>query len=280
MDRLLGNTDTLSTLPDTAGRIGDLLECQRPDIDELLEIFNVDPTLTAKTLKIANRVFSPRSSRIDCISHAFKVIGDEVVYELASSHRELNEQSAQNIACIDLERFWRQSLDTGLIAQELAKELDVPHYKRFYVAGLLLNLGELVCAEQQPELAAKASIDNVSTTTLPWIKQKEIFNYTYADLSRELMKRWNIPLSISEVIGFVHQSGDSDLGKSAKILYVALLASLSIGDNRFPLQSTVTGFDLKAIGASREQLEIAMESANMEAFYAMSAMDPLSMVIL
>lgn len=276
---ILADTNSLPLLPATVLKLKDLLSETRPNPQEILELVTIDPILTAEILRISNKTFFTSSVGVATVQQAYSVVGDHVLLETLRTL--LTENSLkQSINCIDLTRFWTHSVDTALVAREISSSLNIAIADNMFVSGLLLNLGEVVFASRHPNLARTASIDGEDEQSLPWSKQRALLGFTYAELTYRLIKKWKFPLSITEPINSLSNPANSCKAKNAHILHLAALAALAIGDSKYCLDSFITAFDLKAIGCSREQIELAVERANLEGFHVSSVLDPLSMVIL
>jgi HD-like signal output (HDOD) protein len=277
---LLANPDNIPMLPDTAIRLQELLHSDCSTIDDIAEVVSFDPTLTSKLLKLANSAFYSFAAEIDTVSRAVGIIGSDAVYNLALANSAIDSLSALGADCIDLDRFWRQSVDAGLIARELAKSSGISHSERLFVCGLLANLGELICADQYPEKAREASTDNTQDTTLPWDKQQAVLGFTYAELTQELMKIWRLPDAITNSVGCIYRPEKSENPIETRVLHIAWMAAIGLGEkDRFQLEELITIDDLSTIGVDMEILINAIEYSNLEALNILSILSPQSMVI-
>ncbi len=280
IEQLLANPDKIPLLPDTAIRLRELLDSDSSTIVDIAEVVSIDPTLTSKILKIANSAFYNFAAKIDTVSRAINVIGSEPVYNLALANSAIDSLGNLKINCIDLDRFWRQSVDTGLIAKEIAKSLRLPNAERLFVSGLLANLGEMICADQLPDKAKSASTDDPQDARLPWEKQMEVLGFTYPELTKELMQIWRLPSVISEPVGYLHDPNASADPKDALILNIAFQAAIGLGEqNRFQLEELVTEDRLNRLGIDRQTLQNAIDYSNLEALNILSILSPQSMAI-
>ena len=279
INALLAQPDQIPPLPETAVRLQQLLENDTSSIPEIAEVIRYDPTLTSKILKIANSAFYNFSHQVSTVERAINIIGTEALYNLALANSAVSTFAKITIKEIDQERFWRHSVDTGLIAKSLAKELKLKNTERFFVCGLLANFGELLCAIKIPEATQAASFDTLSDTQVPWEIQMHIHGFTYPQLTQHLLELWRFPPTISQSIGYLHHPKSCPHLKEAQILNVAYRASLANGESdvrKHLLYQDSALTDLKLPSSSLEQ---AIELANIEAIGILSIINPVATIL-
>lgn len=91
-----------------------------------------------------------------------------------------------------LEGFWKESMATAVIAQELADLFDVAVGEEAFVAGLLHDVGKLVLSEYDPEAACDLyGGDYVGPELLA--AEREAFGVDHTEVAGELGRRWELP---------------------------------------------------------------------------------------
>ena len=70
------------TLPDICLRLRNVLDDPRSDMDDIAALISIDPSLTAKLLRLANSALFRFPSQIESITKAVSVIGGEALYNL------------------------------------------------------------------------------------------------------------------------------------------------------------------------------------------------------
>ena len=185
----LARTATQSfTLPEICLRIREMLDDRTSGMDEIGELILLDPSLSSKLLKLANSPLFRFESQIDSISKAVSVIGGEALYNLVMAETASSAFEHFSSDVIDLKRFWLQSVYCGLIAKHLAKIARHRGSERFFLVGLLHNIGELIVAVQAPEMAIECNAYDENTT--PWKLQNQILGFHYAQCSADLLSEW------------------------------------------------------------------------------------------
>ena len=145
------------TLPDICERIRSMLDDGRSDLKDMSRFIALDPSLSSKLLKLANSPLFRFESQVDSLEKAINIIGGEALYNLIMAETASSAFEHFSSDVIDLKRFWLQSIYVALVAKHLAKMIKIRGSERFFLLGLLHNLGELLVAVQAPNLAIKCS---------------------------------------------------------------------------------------------------------------------------
>lgn len=183
------------TLPDICLRLKTVLEDPRASMDDIANLISVDPSLSAKLLRLANSALFRFASEINSISKAVSVIGGEALYNLVLAETANSAFKHFNSDLIQLDAYWHESIFTGIAAKFLAKELRVRGSDRFFVMGILQNLSEIVIAKANPD----AYLEYINSTLKgsPWEKQTATFGFTFSACSGALMEHWQLPMNLS-----------------------------------------------------------------------------------
>ncbi|PID43546.1 MAG: HDOD domain-containing protein [Proteobacteria bacterium] len=268
----------LFALPETALRVQEILNDDQSSLADVADVIAIDPNLTSMLLKMANSAFYNFPSKVDTASRAINIMGSEAVFNLvlASSTVDCFRNVPEDV--IDLNSFWRRSVDCALICKELGVRINSRNQERFFVIGLLHNLGELICASQTPELAKECA--SPAENLRPWELQRSKLGFTYARLSSELMKSWRLPAEIYNTIGNQHTPENSAFPVEARILclssriafYLSLQDDIDLGDQGY--------IDLaNQLNLTPDDIQGAIEFANIEAITVLSILNPTAGVI-
>lgn len=211
------------TLPDICLRIREILDDHRSDSDDIARLIAVDPSLTAKILKLANSALFRFPSQIDSISKAVSVIGGEALYNLVVAETATTAFKAFDTPYVDLDSHWQTSVYTGVVAKRLAKLAGRRGSDRFFVNGILLNLSELVAAKYNSRLYSEYL---QHTKGAPWSRQQAVFGFDFAHLSGLIMEKWQLPMPLYYPVQHLHnvkkQSQEQDIALLACALRVTI----------------------------------------------------------
>jgi len=251
-------------LPDACFKVKELIAEESSTIEDFANVISIDPSMTSRLLQIANSAIYNFPGEISTISRAITIIGTAAIYNMmlidvaASAFKHFSNQA------VDLKRFWRMSVFTGLAAKNLAIKAGIPDIERIFVAGLLGNFGELLVAKISPEIAGK--IDKYTGARLPWQVQAHLLGFTYTDVSAELLKIWQIPERVILPIRHFNEAQSIQINKDVHVLYLASrLALIDSYPERFTHDDLVDGALFKKLSISEDDLEQAREFASTEA---------------
>lgn len=251
-------------LPEICVHIRSMLDDGQPDLDYIGRLIRLDPSLSAKLLKLANSPLFRFELQIDTLVKAINIIGGEALYNLVMAETANSAFEQINNGVIDLKRYWFQSIYAALVAKNLAKMLKIRGSERFFLLGLLHNLGELLVAVQAPELATACCQYDDKTT--PWKLQQQILGSNYANYSAKLIESWHLPSQLHIPIMHQHNKIKALKNKDIAIIYIAARASLSmVHDNLYSASQLVSPVVLKHLNLEQEDLTDAIKFAFMEA---------------
>ena len=145
--------------------------------------------------------------------------------------------------------------------------------ERFFLIGLLQNLGELLVAFQAPNLAIKCC--NYDKKTPPWKLQQQVLGFNYANYSSELMQIWHLPSQLYIPVINLHNENKALENKEVAIIYTAVRAGMAMTHhNLYSVNQLVTPLVVKYLKLDDEDLQDAIKFASMEAEGVLDVMTP------
>lgn len=195
----------LASLPEVVMRTIDLINDPDTSAAEIGQVIGEDPGLTARLLKIVNSPFYGFPSRIDTVSRAITVIGTLELLDLILATSVVKTFRGIPSELVDMDSFWQHSLYTGVIARILAGRMRAPSTERYFIAGLLHDIGSLAMYKLLPEeCATTLRRARIELTPLHIIEQ-EVLGFDHGEVGGELMRAWHLPEGLVEAIRFHHQ---------------------------------------------------------------------------
>ncbi len=260
-------------LPEICVRIRSMLDDGQSDLDDIGKLIALDPALTSKLLKLANSPLFRFESQIDSLAKAINIIGGEALYNLVMAETASSAFEHFSSDVIDLKRFWLQSIYAALVAKHLAKIVRVRGSERFFLLGLMHNLGELLVAVQAPDMAIKCS--QYDKKTSPWQLQQQILGFNYAMCSAKLLEFWQLPSQLHLPVLNLHNENQALKDKDVAIVYTAVRAAIAMAEDRlYSASQLVTPLVLKYLKINEEDLQDAVKFASMEAHGVLSIINP------
>lgn len=233
----------------------------------------MDPSLASKLLRLANSPLFRFRSQVDSISKAVNIIGGEALYNLVIAETASSAFAHFSSSQLDVKRFWMQSLYCGLIGKHLAKLSRVRGTERFFLLGLLHNLGEVVVAQQYPELSQRCQ--SFSASISPWKLQQQTLGFTYADCSAAILQAWELPEPLYYPVSQVHNESKALDNREIGILFNACRAAVElVYEDLYPRGTLVNPVVLSKSRLDEELLFDAINFSRLEANKMLAIMNP------
>jgi HD-like signal output (HDOD) protein/signal transduction histidine kinase len=170
--------------------------CTARDISDLI---SQDPGLTTRLLKITNSSAFRTRKTISTLSQAVVLLGFNRVRGLVLGLSLRDTFPLGRKGGMDYDRFWRISLYRGLIAQGLAQAVNYHQPEEAFVAGLILEIGQLM-VYQVLEAELQNSYPKVWLTTPEFIAwEQEHLGIHHREVGKIILTRWGFPNQLVEV---------------------------------------------------------------------------------
>ena len=167
-------------------------------------VLSEDPGLTARLLKLVNSAMFSFPQRIGSLTHAVQVVGTAQVRDLALATSIVTTFEGVPDDLVDMESFWRHSLACGVAARSLAALRSENNVERFFVAGLLHDVGRLVLFLALPDAMRTAIQRSRATGEILHEVERDVMGFDHAQVGSALMSSWNFPGVFTEVIAYHH----------------------------------------------------------------------------
>ncbi|MCB1857936.1 MAG: HDOD domain-containing protein [Gammaproteobacteria bacterium] len=190
----------------TASRILDVVGNPDVDVDQMAEIINQDPALTARILGLANSAYFGQIRAIATVREAIiRVLGLNMVKSLAISISMAGVFNPRLCKAFILEDYWYRALGGAMLARLIAQRISPEvqsDTESVYLCGLLHNLGELLLAHVFPDEFSKAleAVEEAPASN-PYEMEREYVGIDQVQAGELLMRRWHLPDGVIEVIG-------------------------------------------------------------------------------
>lgn len=261
---LVKGVSNLVSLPEVCVRINSMVDDPKCSVADMAGIISLDPSLTARLLKIANSSFYSFPARIETVSRAITIIGTRELRYLVLATSAVRSFDGLKSLQVDIQAFWRHSVYTGLLARLLASHCRVLHTERLFVAGLLHDLGRLVMCYRIPELV-KVMEHRAKDANIVCVEaERDVFDVDHGQVGRELFKLWNLPISLQQVAEFHHEpskAGDCILETSIVHIANALADEAEKPALNLAAAATIDPVAWRITGLSAEIVEPLLQEA-------------------
>ncbi len=236
-DALVNKSLELVSPPTTYTQLDALIQNPNTSSDQISDVINTDPALATRLLKIVNSPFYGFPSQINTISRAITIIGTNELIQLVLATSVINAFRGIPDNLINMTEFWRHSLACALTAKLLAKtcKFDIP--ERFFIAGLLHNIGCLVMYQSVPELAKEAINRAQFGNEIIYQAEQHVLGFNHTDVGAALVKAWRLPASLIEITQFHHNPTDAqEFASEVAIVHLAdvMVTSAQLGHSGDP----------------------------------------------
>ena len=234
---LVERTPELASPPTVYNKLITMLNDENSSAEHISAVINTDPALTTRLLKIVNSAFYGFPSQIATISRAITIIGTTELTNLVLATSVISSFKDIPSSLININEFWHQSLSCAIASTYIAKHCGQRATERFFILGLLHNIGSLVLYQTLPELSKQvlmaARFDNEPVHQA----EQRIIGFDHSEVGRALSQAWRLPPSIGEVIRFHHIPSEAEsFPTEAAIVH---LADIIVGIARKGDDSTI-----------------------------------------
>jgi HD-like signal output (HDOD) protein len=223
---LVRSCSAIFTLPEIYTRVRDVVDNPESSMDDLANAIKIDPGISARLLKVVNSPLYGFPKQIDNISRAVNMIGMQSVSDLVAATTIGRTFAGMTAGLMDLPAFWRKSVLCALMAGKIAKASGIMESERFFIEGLLRDIGHLVLFQTVPQRAQSALIESGHLGTR--LAEVELSNIgcDFAEVGAELVRFWGMPSPIEQAIRHqIHPNDAVEYQLHASIVHLAGIAA-------------------------------------------------------
>jgi HD-like signal output (HDOD) protein len=186
----------VSSMPVVVFKLQEALLDEDMGFNEIGEIISGDPALVARLLKIVNSPFFGLESEVDTISHALSIVGVTDLHDLIISSVVVQQFKDLSEEFVSINSFWKHNIATGVIAREIATLIQDPKPERFYLSGMLHDLGSLVIFNCLPDASEEVIAKCRENNTSLYEEENKVMGFNHTDVGSRLLNAWKLPESI------------------------------------------------------------------------------------
>ena len=229
IDDLIVGAGKLPTIPSVYIRLRAVIDNMRSSNRDVAALISEDAALAARLLRIANSSFYGFSSTIDSITRAVTIIGTQQIADivLATVVREMFEDIPEDR--VNMHGFWQDSIACGVTARILATFRGAVNVERYFVAGLLHDIGRLVMFQSLGEKYWHIIDKAEETGELLYVMERKVLGFDHGDVGARLLQRWELPQYMIDSVKYHHQSvGNRYTCIDAAVVHVADVISMAL----------------------------------------------------
>jgi HD-like signal output (HDOD) protein len=229
---LVARINKLPTLPATYQKLVECLKSPNADMDDVAKIISLDPSMTARLLKVVNSAYFGLAKPVADVGRAGALLGLDRIMALVLGQGIFSGAEIPKVPGFSLDALWSHSIATATAAHRIAIEegLEKDKVSAAFLAGMLHDLGKLVLAMGMPEQYGRV----LAATKDQPAKEIEFemleLQASHSDVGAYLVGLWGLPNTIAEAIAYHEDPGQS------KVTSFGLPAIVHVADRiaRFP----------------------------------------------
>jgi HD-like signal output (HDOD) protein len=204
LDRIVANASTVYSLPLIHDRLTQAINNPRASFSDITSIISEDQGLCFRILKLANSPMFGYHKNIDSITKAATIIGTQQLRDMALAVSAIGVFRHIPDNVINMSSFWKHSITTGIVARTIATIRRESNVERFFVTGILHDIGQLILLTSIPVLMIDMISQSIQSDLPLYNVQKSQLGFDHADVGGELLKKWKIPVIIAEPVSNHH----------------------------------------------------------------------------
>jgi HD-like signal output (HDOD) protein len=241
--------------------------------DDIAQIVQKSPSMTAILLKIANSPFYGFPSEIDKISLAVVLIGTREIAGLALGLSVLSTFDKIPKELLDMFSFLKHSVACGILTRILSSHKGISQTEQFFVSGLLHDLGRLILYCSFPEDSRNILSLSRTTNNLLYEVERDYIGCNHSYVAKLLIKQWKLPISLENNVFYHHNPSEAPQPVSATLVHLAdiITNGLGIGTSGERFVPPLDNQAWDTLGLSPTCFDIVIKQATHQ-FFALESM--------
>lgn len=228
----LENCQTLPSLPIIAMQVIEHAKKEDSDSALIADILEKDPAMASKIVALANSAANFPRSPIVTVKDAITRMGLDMTMTLALSFSFAKAMHDCNMNSMDHELFWRRCLISGIACRVIARHLKLEKPERFFLAGLIQDIGMLAINEIESERYGVIYHSAANHEQL-FLFEKAEFGVTHAEAGAWLLDYWGMPAFYVDLIRNSHEPcSKKSTGEQKSIAFACKYAELWVQENQ------------------------------------------------
>lgn len=172
--------------------------------DYVADVVSKDVALSVKLLKVVNTPYYGFPQKVDTLSRAIVLLGQNKIVSLALGISVISMFKGLDNELLDMAAFWKHSVACGVIGRILAVHCDEQEEERFFVAGLLHDLGRLIMLKNRLESVRHMLVDSRCRKVALPDMERAMWGFNHAELGQRVLQEWNLPDNLVLAVGYHH----------------------------------------------------------------------------
>lgn len=229
LQKLRNKKITLPEIPSIVFELNEVIANPLSSAEDIAQVVQRSPSLTALLLKIVNSPFYGFPSKIDKISLAVIQIGTREISGLALGISLISLFNKIPKEILSMYSFLRHSLACGIISRILAAHKSIPQTEQLFVSGLLHDLGRLILYSYFPDESRNILSRARSSNMLLYRQETDYLGCNHTHLVKHLLQQWKLPMVLENNVFFHHSPQDAQQPLPATLVHLADIITNGLG---------------------------------------------------
>jgi len=178
-------------------------------IDKINEVLRVDYATVIRMFTLANSAVLGNEEKVLNINDAITNIGHMEISRIVRIKRESPTLATIPKPLFNLTAYWNHCVATAVGAEVIAQFLQEKDTEKFFICGLLHDIGRLLLMLTMPKHYANCMLEGRQKNRSLQSQELRIFGFDHAEVGVEAIKAWNLPQFVEEPVEFHHTASDS-----------------------------------------------------------------------
>jgi HD-like signal output (HDOD) protein len=229
LQKLARENISLPEIPSIVFELNEVIANPLSSAEDIAQVVQRSPSLTALLLKIVNSPFYGFPSKIDKISLAVTLIGTREISGLALGISILSQFNNIPKEILSMYSFLRHSLACGIISRILAAHKSIPQTEQLFVSGLLHDLGRLILYSYFPEESRNIIGRARLSDRLLYQQETDYLGCNHTHLVKQLLQQWKLPMVLENNVFYHHSPSEAQQPIPATLVHLADVITNSLG---------------------------------------------------
>lgn len=219
----------LPEIPSVVSELNDVITNPISSAEDIANVVNKSPSLTAILLKIVNSALYACPAKIDRVSQAVTMIGTREIFGLATGISVLSLFKKIPKKIINMYDFLKHSMACGIIARILASYKYQLQTEQLFVSGLLHDLGRVLLYILFPEDSLTILSNCSQSAKLLYNEETDYWGCNHTHIVQYLIQQWKLPTGLEHNVFYHHNPSEAKNPIPAGIVHIADLMTNAVG---------------------------------------------------
>ncbi len=240
-------------------RVVQTIYSPKTSANDLAQIIECDPPLTAKILKAANSAYYGQTSDINSLRRAVVTLGFETIKELVTAVTVSQLFFAdEKKGGLNRQGLWMHSIGAAKAAQIICNRMSIGRPDVMYTAGLLHDIGKIVLSLLFPDHYSRVITFAASRKCRIILAEQRLLNTDHCMVGKVVCELWNLPEDLANAI-FYHNDPREITGNDLTMVRLthlsdALARKAGIGDPGDQVVPEPSPGSLSILGNTRDKI--------------------------